>query len=118
MVVGKTIRELRNVRERLAKLREHAKGLGDSFSTVAHHLQNDIEFFQLEGESTDTRFVKPRQYDEFHRKEPHIPKIDELEIKAVLALRDEVRVCVLEEKRLVESLEKMGLGERRYFDPA
>jgi len=44
-VVGRTIRQLRDVKEKLAKLKAHVHSIGDSFSTVAHHLRNHRNFF-------------------------------------------------------------------------
>jgi hypothetical protein len=78
-IVGKAHRELRDAKEKLAKLRARATGFGDSFSTVAHHLRDRLEYLRLDGERTDARFVeqRPQHID----REPHIPKPDTLEIK-------------------------------------
>jgi hypothetical protein len=40
----------------------------------------------------------------FGPREPHVPKLDTLEIKTGMAIRGEIRICVLEIERLVQSL--------------
>jgi len=109
-LVGRRVRELRDVKERLAKLRARAREFADSFSTVHFHLNNNLEYLRIDGERTDERFVEQerQQSGSFGRREPHIPKLATLEIKTVLEIRDEIRACVLEEKSLQESLEHMG----------
>jgi hypothetical protein len=106
-IVGKTVRELRDAREKLAKLQAKAKEFGQSFSNVSFHMQNSPELLRLEGESTDTRFVQGQRY-QYGGIEPHIPKKESLSIDTVLQLRDEIRKTILEQERLAKSLQDMG----------
>jgi hypothetical protein len=111
-IVGRTHRELRDVREKLEKLRAKARDLGDSFDTVTYHLRNHLEFLRLDGESADVRFVEKgdSRYGSLS-KTIHTPKRETLEFAAVVAIRDEIRLHILEEKRLSQSLEKMGFSD-------
>jgi hypothetical protein len=113
-LVGRTVRELRDVNEKLAALRARASEFAESFSTVEHHLRNRLEFLRLDRETTDTRFVEQRdQRGAYGRQlEPHIPTIDTLDIKVVLAMRDEIRTCVLRIEQLETSLASMGFKDR------
>jgi len=56
-IVGRTIRQLRDVREKLARLKTKAHAMGNSFATVPHHLHNKPELIRFEHESTDTYLV-------------------------------------------------------------
>jgi hypothetical protein len=109
-IIGRTLRELRDTRERLAKLKAKASEFGDSFSTVAHHLRNEPQFLRLDGESTDERFVKPSDAfrNQYSEAQQHIPKKSDLDINSVVALVAEVRQCLIEEERLGKSLAAMG----------
>lgn len=107
-IVGKTVRELRDIREKLAKLRAKCSDFADSFSTAEHHLRSRLEFLRLVGETTDGRFVQDQRQHSSYGREEHIPKKETLSIDAVLAIRDEIRACVLEEQRLELSLSSMG----------
>ena len=112
-IIGKAHRELRDIREKLAALRARAHELGDSFDTAAYHLRNRLEYFRLQGEGTDGRFVEQEpQYRGSFDRQPHTPKLETLDIKAILALRDEIRACLIEEQRLEETLQNMGFKNR------
>jgi hypothetical protein len=109
-VVGKTVRELRDVREKLEKLRASCRDYRDAFSTVEHHLQAKLEFLRVANESTDARFVNDADERFAYGREPHIPRKEFLDIGAVLKIRDEIRMCLLEEARLNDSLSRMGFA--------
>jgi hypothetical protein len=111
-VVGRTIRQLRDVKEKLAKLKAHVHSIGDSFSTVAHHLRNQPELLRFQNEITDDRFIESREEWRANRgaPEPHIPLKDDIDLANILACRDERRECVLEQDRLQQSLKQMGYG--------
>jgi hypothetical protein len=96
-IVGRTVRQLRDVKEKLAKLKSKAHLLGDAFNTVSYHFQNKPELLRFEREDTDTRFIERREDWNAHRgnSEPHIPSKDDLDISKVIAIRDEIRVCLL-----------------------
>jgi hypothetical protein len=113
VVVGRTIRQLRDIKEQLAKLKAQVHSMGDFFSTVAHHLRNQPELLRFDGENTDTRFVEQREDWRASRgaPEPHIPSKGDLDLAKVLAYRDEIRQCLLEKERLEQSLKQMGYGE-------
>ena len=60
-IVGRTVRQLRDVKEKLAKLKSKAHLLGDAFNTVSYHFQNKPELLRFEREDTDTRFIERRE---------------------------------------------------------
>jgi hypothetical protein len=110
-IVGRTIRELRDVNEKIAKLKSRLSTMGDSFTTVSHHLRNKPELLRFDRESTEERFVERREDWKANRgAEPHIPSKDDLDIAKVIAFRDEIRQYLLEKERLEESLKAMGYG--------
>ena len=110
-IVGKTIRELRDVKEKIAKLKSRLSSLGDSFNTVSHHLRNKPELLRFERDNTEDRFMERREDWKASRgTEPHIPSKDDLDIERVVTFRDELREHLLTKDRLQESLKAMGYG--------
>lgn len=111
-VVGRAVTQLRDVKERLAKLKSKAHTMGNAFNTVSYHLHNKPELIRFEREDTDTRFIERREDWNANRgnSEPHIPAKDDLDIAKVIAVRDEIRECLLEKERLETSLKEMGHG--------
>src|SRR4029077_17180425 len=109
-IVGKAVRQLRDVKEKLAQLKSKAHAMAAGFGTVSHHLNNKPELLRLDRENTDTRFVERREDWNASRgsSEPHIPSRDEVDINKVLAIRDEIRDRILEKERLERSLRDMG----------
>jgi hypothetical protein len=107
-VIGRTIRELRDVREKLATLRSAARSMADSFDTVAHHFRNEPQFLRFDGEITDSRFVKIPDPHRHPDVAPHIPKKTELDVNCVITLVAEIRRDLVEEERLVKGLREIG----------
>lgn len=110
-LIGSTIRKLRDVREKLAALRASGRPMGDAFDTAATHLRTTLEYFILDAEGTDGRFVREQQRGQYgYGQEQHIPRLADLDIKRVLSLRDEIRACLLEEQQLEKTLTDMGFS--------
>lgn len=108
-IIGRAVRELRDVKEKLAQLRTQANSFGDAYATVSYHLRNKPEFLRFERENTDTRFVETRaDWSASRGVEPRIPAQGELEVTKVIAIRDQIRACLLEKERLEQSLKEMG----------
>lgn len=110
-VVGRHHRELRDAREKIAKLRARARALGDGFDTIAHFCRASIENLILDGESTDTRFVQRSGNMYGRNNEQHRPSRESLILEQVVSLRDEVRQLSIRESELVDSLKQMGFKE-------
>ncbi len=110
--IGRVIRELRDAKEKLAKLKSTAHALGNSYGTVSDHLHNKLELLRFERESTDVRFTERKEDWAPNRgnSEPHVPSKDDLDIAKVIAIRDQIRQCLLEKERLERSLQDMGYG--------
>lgn len=111
-IVGKTLRELRDVREKLEKLRASCRDYTEAFSTVEHHLRNGLEYLRVANESTNTRFVNAADQRYGYGREAHIPRRDLLDIGAVLKIREEIRTAILEEEKLQDGLSKMGFHDK------
>ena len=95
-------------KEKLAKLQEKARLMGNAFSTVSNHLSNKPELMRFERETTDTRFVEQNTNRGYSG--PRIPAKDDLDIEKVIAVRDEIRTNLLEKERLERSLKEIGYG--------
>ena len=106
-IIGRTVRELREVREQLTQLRTTLKPYQDAFSTLDHYLGKlTIEEFRLDGEQTNLRFLPKKHH--LYGQEYHVPKRTHLDIDRVLAIRDEIRQFLLREESLINSLREMG----------
>jgi hypothetical protein len=60
-LIGRTLRELRDVRETLAKLVAKVRGLGNDFSAVGQDLQTQPSYLRFDGEAVEARFGSGRQ---------------------------------------------------------
>ena len=111
-LIGKTVRELRDVRERLAKLTVRAQAYADAFGSVGMELRHEAEYLRLSGEGTDTRFIKQRGRSSssyaHDRSEYRLYTRADLDINVVIELRDEIRQCIVEQERLTKNLSDMG----------
>jgi hypothetical protein len=106
-IIGKTIRELREVREQLTQLRAALKPYQDAFSTLDHYLGKlTLEDFRLDGEQTNSKFLPKKQH--LYGQEYHVPKRAHLDIDRLLAMRDEIRQFLLREEGLINGLREMG----------
>jgi hypothetical protein len=109
-IVGRTLCELRDIKEKLAKLREQARGLADSFDLVAHRVRSNLELLRFDRENTNTRFVQESTRSSYRDAQPHLPKMESLDLKHLISIRDEIRAAILEKERLEKSLEEMGFS--------
>ena len=108
LLVGKAVRELRDLRETLAKLDSRAHAIGDTFATVGQQLRTNGAYLRFSGEAAEIRFTV--QADSRHRYTtvPKMPDKADIDLDTVVALRDEMRTVILEIERLEKSLAEMG----------
>lgn len=108
LLVGKAVRELRDLRETLAKLDSRAHAVGDTFAMVGQQLRTSVVYLRFCGEAADTRFTV--QADSRHRytSTPKLPDKADIDLEAIVALRDEMRTAILDIERLEKSLADMG----------
>jgi hypothetical protein len=104
IVIGRSIRELRGVKEQLAKLQEVATQISQIFVAMGHNLSRGAEFVRFDGESIDARFVRKPESWEL----AYVPKIAEFDIARVAALAADRRRLIIERDRLEQSLKEMG----------
>jgi hypothetical protein len=111
-IVGRTQCELRDIKEKLAKLREQARGLADSFDIVAHRVRSNLELLRFDRENTNTRFVQESTRSSYGYPDArsHLPKMESMDLKHLISIRDEIRAAILEKERLEKSLEEMGFS--------
>jgi hypothetical protein len=112
-IAGRTLCELRDIKEKIAKLREQARGLADSFDIVAHRVRSNLELLRFDRENTNTRFVQESTRSTYGYRDaqpPPLPKMESLDLKHLISIRDEIRAAILEKERLEKSLEKMGFS--------
>jgi hypothetical protein len=110
-IIGRTIRELRDVREALATLRKRAREFGKSFSVVAYHMNNSPECLRLSNEQEDKRLTSRCQESNRRSGEVRTPELGNLDISAVLSVRDEIKECIFEVEILEKTLADMGVRE-------
>jgi hypothetical protein len=109
-IIGRAVRQLRDVKEKLAQLKSKANAMGATFSTISQQLYTKPELLRFVQESTDPRFIERIEDWNASRgsSEPNIPSKEDVDIGKVLAIRDEMRANILEKERLEKSLKDMG----------
>lgn len=112
-IVGRSLRERKQVREQLAKLKAEAVRIGRTLHGAGIVLTSQHpEYLRFDGDSTDGRFVHspndlPRWSENQEELDVHNPK--DINLDAIRGLVSDIRKCILEESRLSESLKDMGI---------
>jgi hypothetical protein len=102
-VVGRTVREMREAEEKLAKLEAEARTVGEALMEIGRALCNSPAHLIEEGQSYNTKFAAgPRGGMGFYRASQLI-SADKLK-----SLTEDVRATMLEFDRLNETLQRMG----------
>ncbi len=104
--VLKSIKQLKQVRERLAKLRPEASDIAMEFTIAGKCLRETPERFWFEGETPDEEFL------------PKFPGADGVRFynkttfhaERLATLAAEIRSLISEERRLASDLRGMGYG--------
>ena len=109
-LVGKTMVELKAVKERIARLKRSADSIGNELSGIGNQLSRNPEKLWFDGDGIDTNFTDRR--DTFGEGVRRFKKqaIDSAEVVKIVS---ELRSCYTQEDKLFESLKGMGFPQER-----
>jgi len=107
-LVGKTMAELKAVKERIAILKKQADDIGSELSGIGGQLTRNPEKIWFDSDAIDTNFVDRRDYGATRRY-----KKQALDLAEVVKVVSELRSCYTQEYKLCENLKGMGFPQER-----
>lgn len=102
--IGKSMADLKAVREKLAKLRAETRDVGMDLEIAGKCLYDKPEQFCFEGQQVSEHFIP--KFGELRRY-----KNGPFDSAKLASLVDEIRALMLEEVRLAQILREMGFGQ-------
>ena len=111
-LIGKSLADLKAIRERIGKLRTKAIEIGTTLCSAGEYLKKNPQYLWFQDQQLDNKFIlQPRVYQ--RQTYPRLHFRADFDVEAMMALSSDLRSCIEEENRLCNSLASMGHPQKQ-----